>query len=92
MNTKELARFFVRFQGAVFVFYGLVASSYIGSYYRAFDTMHATRDLDGAATISFLGEVFRVGAHFGLALILLTKTDRVISLFVPNPAPPSAEK
>jgi hypothetical protein len=91
MNTKELARFFVRFQGAVFVFYGLVATSYIGSYYRAFDTLHATRDLDAAATISFLGEVFRVGGHFLLAIILLAKTDKVISLFVPEQAHPPAE-
>jgi hypothetical protein len=89
MSTHELARLFIRFQGAVFVFYGLVASSYIGSYYHAFDIVHATRELDNAATISFLGEVFRVAGHLVLALVLLTKTDWVISLFAPKPAPRS---
>jgi hypothetical protein len=89
MNTKDLARFFVRFQAAVFVFYGVVAASYFGTYFRAFDTLHATKDLNDAATIIFLGELFRVGIHFVLALILFLNTDRVISYFVANPSPPS---
>ena len=82
MNIRDFARFFVRFQAAVFLFYAVVDFSYIGPYYRSFHLIHEYRDMDSAAASNFAAALFRIGIHLLVALVLFVKAEKVIDYFL----------
>ena len=73
MTVRDFARFFVRFQAAVFFFYAVTNFTYIGPYWRAARTLHAAAEADSVAFLNLAAEVCRVGLYLIAALVLFAK-------------------
>lgn len=79
MTIKQLARVFIRFHGLLFLGTTIYECMNIARDYRTFVTdVLAPENLGYGKEIFWLG-VFRTAVYALTALLLLSKTDRVIS-------------
>ena len=78
MTTRELARFFVRFQAFCFLFYAVYEFTGFGSVYRDYTTIHEFAVANLAAASAFWILMSRFTLQLGAAIFLFCWTEKVI--------------
>ncbi|MES2697681.1 MAG: hypothetical protein V4773_29730 [Verrucomicrobiota bacterium] len=81
MNLNDFARFFVRFNGASFVFWAFYTAIDLPPFVRNYRLVHEVRGADVQAAEDLAAIVLKIALQLIIALVLLVKTDQVISLF-----------
>jgi len=80
MNLPDFARFFVRFNGAAFMFWALCAAIDLPPYVRNYGIVHEIPGADALAGRALATIVLKIALQLVVALLLLFKTDQVVSL------------
>lgn len=80
MSTRDLARFFVRFQALCFLFYAVFELTGFPRAYRSFKMVHEFRELDSAMAEEFWIVVARIGLQLGAAVFLFGWSEKLIDL------------
>ena len=92
MTTRELARFFVRFQALCFLFYAIYEMTGFGSALRSLQTVHEFTELDSAAAETFWILMSRVTLQLGAAALLYGWTEKVIDFVAKGPGKKEAPR
>jgi hypothetical protein len=85
MTIKQLARVFLRLQGLLFLGTVLYECVNFSSEYRTFVTNAMSPESQSYGMRIFWLGLLRTAAYGVFALVLLAKTDRVISFLAGNP-------
>jgi len=78
MNLHQISRLIVRLQGFTFLLYTIIYATYLPQYFRAFNTIHVSHDLDAIATQNFGTAMLRTTVYLLVALVLLGRTEQCI--------------
>ena len=81
MNPRDFARFFVRFNGAAFLFCAIYAAIDLPPYGRNYSIVHEIPGADALAARDLATIVLKIALQLLVTLVLLVKTDQVVSLF-----------
>jgi hypothetical protein len=81
MNLSDFARFFVRFNGAAFAFWALYAAVDLPYYIQNYRIVHEVSGADSLAARDLATTILKIALQLLPALVLLVRTDEVISLF-----------
>ncbi len=79
MNLNDFARFFVRFNGASFAFWALHTLIDLPPLVRNYTIVHEVRGADALAARDLATFILKVALELLVALVLLVKTENVIT-------------
>ena len=82
LNLDSFARFFVRFYGLTFIFWAFYDVLDLPVRYENYRTIHELQLFDQVAAREFAVFVIRVALQLLVGLLLLGRTDRVITLIL----------
>jgi hypothetical protein len=79
MNAKDIVRVFVRLQGFMLLFYGMIELTYLPGYIRAFTALEKPSIFASSVEVQQLGTaVLRIALQFLLGAVLIARCDVVI--------------
>lgn len=82
LNLDTFARFFVRFYGLTFIFWAFYEGLDLPVRYENYRVIHESQLFDKAMAREFAVFVIRVALQLLVGLLLLGRTDRVITLIL----------